>query len=113
MRRYFLLVACAETVPGEMGARPLALLPQSGPCATSLNVVSVFKEKVRCFGYNVAPECKPATSSGVQLSQQQCCPTLGQSGGGGVGLATPDLVREVRLHYCALLKHFSGGFDDT
>lgn len=34
MRRYFLLVACAETVSGEMGARPLALLPQSGPRAS-------------------------------------------------------------------------------
>lgn len=35
MRRYhFLLLACAETVSGEMGDRPLAPLPQLGPCAS-------------------------------------------------------------------------------
>ena len=34
----------------------------------------------------MASECRPTTSSGVQLSQQQFCPTLGEK------LATLDLV---------------------
>ncbi|XP_047617587.1 protein ZNF365 isoform X1 [Phacochoerus africanus] len=44
---------------------------------TSLNVVSCLKRRYS-FSYNMAPECKLTTSSGVWLSQQQFCPTQGE-----------------------------------
>lgn len=114
MRRYhFLLLVCAETLPGEMGDRHLA-------CCLSWDHVLLGKHLTsRGFGvsrdsilfwYSVSPECKPVNSPGVQLSQQQCCPVLG-GGEGHIGLR--DDVWYIRLQYHAFLKHFLGGFDDT
>lgn len=68
--------------------------------------------KRRCiFCYNKVPKCKPTISSGVQLIQQQFCPTLGEN------LAALDLVRDgvwyVRLYHHALLRRFSGSTNYT